>query len=414
MAAQPYRILVTDGEQRAALAVVRSLGAEGHIVHVAACARHTIAGASRYTRRTWRVPDALEQPTQFADAVRTIVQQAEIEIVIPISEASLLAILPIRDRLAARLPFPDIDTFRAICHKGLVLDTAQSVGIAIPAQHTVTSVSALDTVPYDTLPYPLVVKPARSVADGPSTSAPRDHPSGDAETRTKFIVRHAADREALRSILETMEPQAFPLLLQQRVIGPGVGIFVLLWNDTILAAFSHQRIREKPPSGGVSVYRVSRSMDHTLLDRSIALLRAFGWCGVAMVEYKVDERTGVPFLMEINGRFWGSLQLAIDAGVDFPTLLVRAATGEQPTPVVAYDTACGSRWWWGDVDHLIARLRHSNQALALPPDAPTRWAAVRSVLTRRAGDRPETFRLHDPSPFFVESIAWITDLVRRS
>ena len=39
-----------------------------------------------------------------------------------------------------------------------------------------------------------------------------------------------------------------------------------------------------------------------------------------MMEYKQDRRTGTPLLMEVNGRFWGSLQLAIDAGVDFPYL----------------------------------------------------------------------------------------------
>ena len=46
-----------------------------------------------------------------------------------------------------------------------------------------------------------------------------------------------------------------------------------------------------------------------------------------MLELKVDAATGVPYVMEVNGRFWGSLQLAVDAGVDFPVLLVRRALG---------------------------------------------------------------------------------------
>lgn len=46
-------------------------------------------------------------------------------------------------------------------------------------------------------------------------------------------------------------------------------------------------------------------MDEALYERTINLLDAFGWSGVAMVEYKVDERSGEPVLMEINGRFWG-------------------------------------------------------------------------------------------------------------
>ena len=82
------------------------------------------------------------------------------------------------------------------------------------------------------------------------------------------------------------------------------------------AVFAHRRLREKPPSGGVSVYRESVAPDPSLVARAAALLAGLGWRGVAMVEMKTDARTGTPYLMEVNGRFWGSLQLAVDAGVD--------------------------------------------------------------------------------------------------
>jgi predicted ATP-grasp superfamily ATP-dependent carboligase len=228
--------------------------------------------------------------------------------------------------------------------------------------------------------------------------------------RTKLTVRHAADpRELTRVLTELAEAgdAAFPLLVQQRIVGPGVGIFLLLWEGRVLATFAHRRIREKPPSGGVSVYRESIAADPQLVARSRALLEHLGWCGVAMVEYKVDERTGTPYLMEVNGRFWGSLQLAVDAGVDFPVLLVAAATGAEPEPVPSYTTGVRLRWWWGDVDHLIARMRRSRTALALPPDAPGRWRALRDFLTIHFGrDREEILRLDDPRPFLRESVQW--------
>src|SRR5262249_42882381 len=158
-------------------------------------------------------------------------------------------------------------------------------------------------------------KPARSVADLGNGG------------RQKLSVRHAATREELRARLDELPPSAYPLLLQQRIVGPGVGIFLLLWSGGLVATFAHRRIREKPPSGGVSVYRESIAADPRLVACSLALLRQFAWEGVAMVEYKIDATTGVPYLMEINGRFWGSLQLAVDAGVNFPELLVSLALG---------------------------------------------------------------------------------------
>lgn len=394
-----HTILVTDGEQRAALAAVRSFGAAGYTVHVASASRRSIAGASRFATRAWQVPDALEHPTEFADAIRHIARETGADMVIPISEASLLAILPMRETLTASVPFADEATFRAISHKGIVLEAAQQVGIATPDQLTVNTAADAPALPFDALSYPLVVKPARSVAEGTG------------EERAKFAIQHAASADELRTIIRDIDARAYPLLLQQRIVGPGVGIFILLWNGELLAAFSHQRVREKPPAGGISVYRISRPMDAGLLAKSRALLDAFQWNGVAMVEYKVDERTGTPYLMEINGRFWGSLQLAIDAGVDFPHLLVAAASGEAPAPVTSYDTNVRSRWFFGDLDHVLIRLRRSAQALALPPGSPSKMATVRAFFRRDPRDRDEIRQSDDPGPFRRERAQYISQLL---
>ena len=126
-----------------------------------------------------------------------------------------------------------------------------------------------------------------------------------------------------------------------------------------------------------------------------------------MVEYKVDSQSGTPYLMEINGRFWGSLQLAIDSGVDFPALLLQAATGELHELVTASRTVVRSRWWWGEVDHLLAMLRHCPEKLALPPGAPGRWKSMVEFLkVWRPGDRYEVLRLNDLRPFLRETVNW--------
>jgi len=68
-----------------------------------------------------------------------------------------------------------------------------------------------------------------------------------------------------------------------------------------------------------------------------------------------------------------------------------------------------NRWWWGDVDHLLARLRRSRVELALPPEAPSRWQVVREfVRLWRPRERNEVLRLHDPWPFARETVDWFT------
>lgn len=389
-------VLVTDGEQRSALAAVRALGARGHRVYVCSQSGRSLAGASRYAVRDCPVPSALDSPDRFAAALRALVSELAVEVLLPMTEQSFLAIFDNPALFAGVcIPAAGATEFRAISDKRQVLDAARACGIGIPEQVVLHSPSDVRLLADQAPPFPLVVKPARSVAtDG-------------AGSKLKLGVKHCADRAALDAVLATMPEAAYPLLLQQRIVGPGVGIFLLLWDDELVATFAHRRLREKPPSGGVSVYRESIAADPTLVARSRALLQQFGWRGVAMVEYKIDSATGTPYLMEINGRFWGSLQLAIDAGVDFPSLLVARAGGQRVYGPANYRLGVRSRWEWGEVDHLLARLRRSNAGLSLPPGAPPRIRAIlESVVPWHAGDRLEVFRFIDPAPFVRETLQY--------
>jgi predicted ATP-grasp superfamily ATP-dependent carboligase len=388
-------ILVTDGEQRAALAIVRSLGRSGHSVYVCSSRSSSIGGASRFARAQAQVPDALENPSEFVAEVSRLVREWKIQCVLPVSEPSVLAVLDARQSLGGTtIPFPPLDVFRRVSDKGFVAKVAHEVGIATPSQQILSRRQDLPLLLEQGMEFPLVVKPNRSIAEGKTG-------------RVKLNVIHASTAVELRAAVADLPDAAFPLLLQQRVVGPGVGIFLLLWQDQRLATFAHRRIREKPPSGGVSVYRESIPAEATLVTKSEALLRRLDWEGVAMVEYKVDSSTMTPYLMEINGRFWGSLQLAVDSGVDFPNLLIRAAFHGPFPPDNNYRTGVRTRWWWGDVDQLLARLRHSSEALALPPDAPTRVRSILDFLVLwRPGDHNEIFRWDDPLPIVRESIDW--------
>ena len=151
----------------------------------------------------------------------------------------------------------------------------------------------------------------------------------------------------------------------------------------------------------MSVLSQAIELDPALLEQSAALLHSFDWQGVAMVEYKIDARTGKTYLMEINGRMWGSIQLAIDAGVDFPLLLLRAAMNEPALPRKDYRPGSRLRWEWGDVDNLITTIRHNGG-----PSANRASALGRFVASFRPGIRAEILRLSDPAPFARETLDW--------
>lgn len=96
--------------------------------------------------------------------------------------------------------------------------------------------------------------------------------------------------------------------------GVGGGQEFLSREGRILTVFQHERVHE-PPGGGGSSYRRSVPLDGEMLRQSHSLLEQLRWTGVAMVEYKKDPVSGDFALMEINGRFWGSLSLAVAANL---------------------------------------------------------------------------------------------------
>jgi len=340
------------------------------------------------------VPSPLLHPQEFVAAVRKLIARWGVDVLLPISEPSLLALLPERATLGADLPFPELAQFERICDKPQVMEAAEAVGIAVPTQLRLDSPAGSAALQDAGLRFPIVLKPARSVISMNGR-------------RAKSAVVHVAERAALQRALAAIPEAAYPVLAQERIVGPGIGVFLLLWDDEVRAICGHRRLREKPPAGGVSVLRESVMPDAALIEKSRALLKSFGWRGVAMVEYKQDALTGTPYLMEINGRFWGSLQLAIDAGVDFPALLLAVARGEAFAPVHTFRAGVRSRWFLGDVDHLLARLRRSREALALGPDAPGRIGAVLDFLRGFGpGNRGEVFRVSDPMPAIREALDW--------
>lgn len=344
---RPLRILLTDGNSRAALAVTRALGCRGHVVLVGDSRASALAQASRFCSGRVRYPDPLEQEHRFVAFMAAAVREHALDVLLPIADVATIVLAENRHVIEPEslLPVPEACLIRRAADKSGMVKLARRIGVPVPRTVVLERREQLSDV-LPGLPFPVVVKPHRSRvrAGGHWLAA---------------SVRYAADRCELAAEIDSRNPAEFPLLLQEKVTGYGMGVFACCDNGRPVALFSHRRLREKPPSGGVSVLCESIALSQPSLRYTEALLRELRWNGVAMVEYKVDARDGQPRLMEINGRFWGSLQLAIDAGVDFPNILLSMARGEPLTATPSYRVGLRSRWFWGDVDALMLNLQTS-------------------------------------------------------
>ena len=86
------RLIVTDADERAALAVTRSLGRLDE-VFVAAPGRVSLAGASRFAAGSFEVSDPLADPSGFSSGIAEHATRLGAELVIPVSDASCRALL---------------------------------------------------------------------------------------------------------------------------------------------------------------------------------------------------------------------------------------------------------------------------------------------------------------------------------
>jgi predicted ATP-grasp superfamily ATP-dependent carboligase len=146
-------------------------------------------------------------------------------------------------------------------------------------------------------------------------------------------------------------------ILQQRIVGPGFGVFATYQDGRCRRLMAHRRIREYPASGGASSC-AEVVADPALFDLGRRILDALEWHGVAMVEFKRHDADGRYYLMEVNPKLWGSLDLALAAGCDFPGDLLRIGRGET-LPEMSPPTE-PLRFCWplsGDLRHLAERPR---------------------------------------------------------
>ena len=390
------KILVTDGNSLPGLAITRSLGIAGHEVIVGHQNKSSLASHSRYASSRCVYPDPIAHSDSFIDFLLDYVEYHKVDAIFPVTD---ITTLPITKHKATfekfcKIPFASFKIVDGAANKANVIEKAVALGIDIPESVIINSYEELDTgkINFD---YPLVIKPSRS-------RILTEH--GWLFT----TVTYATSEQDLLRQLSNYQSEIYPIILQERICGPGLGIFMCVHQGESVAAFSHKRLREKPPSGGVSVLRESVALDPVALDFSERLLSCLNWQGVAMVEFKVDERDNRPKLMEINGRFWGSLQLAIDAGVDFPRLLAATLESDHIKKIGSYKLGVRTRWLWGDIDALMIRMLKNKNQQQLPENADSRIIYLLKFLKFWEPKlHYDVLRFSDFRPWLYETYLWI-------
>ena len=328
-------IFITDGQWRKTLAAVRALGREGFIVWVGDKWKLSTSFFSKYCKRKVVYPDPVKYHEKFRQFMLDFISSERPDVTIPADDETVKFFSKNKDILQeyTKIPVANYETIELANNKAEIIQIAKKIGIPIPKTSIVNDVESID-IPSN---FPLIVKP--NLGSG---------------SRGMFVVH---DEEQLFNAVQEITKKGMIALVQEKIPmeGAGYGVSALLnWKSEVRAIFVHKRLREYPVHGGPSTLRISVKYPE-LAKLGVKLLKYIGFQGAAMVEFKMDPRDNTPKLMEINPRLWGSLQLAIASGVNFPLYLVKLALDGDVDEVTDYKEGIIARWLLpGDILHFLS------------------------------------------------------------
>jgi predicted ATP-grasp superfamily ATP-dependent carboligase len=219
-------------------------------------------------------------------------------------------------------------------------------------------------------------------------------------------VEYADDAAMLLQALKRYRSFGQFPLVQSYCPGNGLGQMLLMHKGVAVLRFQHRRIAEWPPAGGASTVceSVGPEQHQALMAQSEALLKAIGWEGPAMVEYRYEPETQRAVLMEINGRFWGSLPLAYYAGAPF-AWGTYCALGLGSSPAFGpYRAGLQCRYMIPETKRLLTILFRrgdiKDRNVTFSAAAET-WKYVSAFFNPRS--YYYVFALTDPMPFFADT-----------
>lgn len=335
------RVLIVEASaDRAALAACRALGAAGWTVGVASTDRAGLVAASRCAAARHRVVPPHRDLEGFIRDVNAAIEAGRYELVFPGGgDAEALALSMRRDELAAQVPYPAHDRFLRASDKVELTAAAERLGLAVPRTVEIDPGTEAELDP------PLVVK-AR-------LHAPLEAEGGS----SRFEAAVVSDLEEARRQAEEIRGLGGAPIAQELIDGRLMALTIVTDRDSRVLARA-QQVAELtwPPGAGVSVRARTVAVDEELGRRTAELVAELGWFGLAQLQFVLSPARG-PVLVDFNGRFYGSLSLALAAGPNLAAIWAAEATGRPAPPSGDARPRVAYQWLGGDLRRALTERR---------------------------------------------------------
>ena len=387
---QRYDILIVDASHKQSARSARNLGQTGVRVALGASVDECTtpdplpAFRSKYCARSVMLPSYSSEPTAYVDAIIGFVRQHHVTVVLPTGDASIAALAPRREELAelgCTLAVAPDAVLEIATDKTRTLEVADKLGIAYPRSIQIDSPDDLPAAAAE-FGFPFVLKPTIS---------------WNGKSGCRVVPVEVIDSTEALDATMAFQAAGADVIAQEFAPGRREGVSLFLVDGEVLAYCGHVAHRTSPLMGGVSVLRESIAVPEEVLDASMRLAKTIGLEGPCEVEFRRNA-DGKPLLMEINPRLAGTLENAVQSGVDFPLMVWQWASGQPVSRVDGYRTGVRTRWLHGDLRWLHENLYRNGRPDTVPRPRGV-WAFASEFARTRNYDYID-FR--DPGPAISE------------
>ena len=375
-------VIVTSGGNRIAYNIVRSLGQKGIPVHPCDFTRFSMSFCSRYSHTHFVYPSPYSHPQEFIECIIKQIHSLNASVLLPVFEETYL-ISKHKHLLEehVKLAIPDYSKILVAHNKDRWAATAKELNIPIPKTYDLHEIINNVKV-VDHLHFPALIKPKQGGGG--------------------WGIQMISSPDELKDLLAAEQYHDLPwrrFLVQEIIPGRTHCVAMLFCQGELRAKVGYEQLRDFPIGAGQATMRVSirNEQAETYLE---TLLKHLVWHGVCQADFVVDKDSGIPYLVDINPRFWGSLVQGIASGVDFPYLAYRMALDGDVNPVKDFKTGVLTRWLGGDLRAFFPYLMRSKNKLKFIHDF---------VLPAKAKVYYDDISAHDPVPFFC----WGSDSLLR-
>jgi len=364
-------VLLTNGWDRIAYNVLRGLSSENLKVAFGTNKNKGMGAYSKYVSSKFVHSDYILDPEKFINDISGKITQLRPCVYMPTGE-EIFAVAKYIDKfskLDVKIPIAPYDTLIKLHNKSSSIKIARDLGIPVPKSIIPNSINEITDFAGE-YGYPLIFKSFLS-----------------SSSKGVYFVNKIIAEKDLEEFLRKNYLNYGDFIVQQFVKGTGYGVSVLFNNGELKALFTHKRLRERIVSGGPSTLRISTHQSE-LEEYAVKLLKSANFHGVAMVEFKFDEDKKNAWFIEVNPRFWGSIGLAINSGINFPYLMYRMMIDGDINPVMDYKIGITNKWLLGNISAVI------NQVIATQNPV-----HLLNLVNKK--DAFDDFYKDDPKPFFA-------------